>query len=80
MKISIEYLEPYLESLTSKQQKNLLNQLPKKDNTLMEQLYFKHLSTSEQLDERYEWFENEMKNALFALYRANSDELAVARP
>ncbi len=79
MEINIESLKPYIESLTSKQKDKLLYQLLKKDKLLVEQLYFKHLSTSEDLDERYEDFLEEVKQVLLASYRAKSDELAVAK-
>jgi len=79
MEITIEHLKPYLESLTARQQEKLLYQLLKKDKILIEQLYFKHLSTPEKLDERYADFEEELKHALFISYRAKSDELAVAK-
>ncbi len=79
MEITITDLEPYLESLTAKQQKKLLYQLLKKDKILVEQLYFKHLATSEKLDERFANFEEKVKETLFVPYRAKSDELAVAK-
>jgi len=53
MEITLEDIQPYLDSLTSKQKDKLLNQLLKKDKMLVEQRYFKHLSTPQKLDERF---------------------------
>lgn len=45
----------------------------------MEQLYFKHISSPDELDTRYLEFEDQVKDALFSRYRSPSDELEVAK-
>lgn len=75
----MEDLRPHLDKLNDKQKDKLLYQLLNKDKTLIEQLYFKHLSTSAVLDERYNNFEIELKQVLFAPYRTKIDELALAK-
>ncbi len=79
MEITIEHLQPYLLSLTTKQKDKLLEKLLKKDKLLMEQLYFKHMSAPEELDARYLEFEDKVKDTLFARYRGPSDELEMAK-
>lgn len=79
MEITIEEIRPYLQSLSAKQKEKLLESMLKKDKLLMEQLYFKHLSSEEDLEERYAEFESQLKSALFSRYRAHVDELEIAK-
>lgn len=79
LEISIEDLRPYLESLSEQQKDKLLHQLLKKNKIMIEQLYFKHVSTPDELDTRYDHFVDMMKANLFTIYRSRSDELAVAK-
>lgn len=79
MKITLDHIEPYLRSLSEKQKDKMLRDLLKKNEDLVERLYFKHLSLPEELDSRYEEYERKVKSALFGSYRAMTDELMLAK-
>lgn len=78
VKVTPEDLKPYLETLDANQKDKLLYRLLKKDQQLMDQLYYKHIAPDE-LDVRFADVESEVKGALFGVYRAKSDELALAK-
>lgn len=79
MEITIERLMPYLENLTEKQNGKLLYQLLKKDKVMIEKLYFKHISTPEVINSRYEEFKKKVIEVLFSNYRTYAEEQAPAK-
>ncbi|MCP4458793.1 MAG: hypothetical protein GY816_12335 [Cytophagales bacterium] len=79
MEITIEDLQPYLESLSHKRKEKLLYQSLKKDKALMEKLYFKHISTADQLDARYDSFKEKVAEVIFSSHQSMTDELGMAK-